>query len=193
MQLKDSLLQLVRDVRFYLQQQLPPKKKEGRIVKQTALLPPKREELAPQKKEEPCEPQPTPSPELSFNKERYAPLFPMQPLEIPIRIFARCENEQELLFVQNLIRALTRLHQCGSILCQESFSLEKLRRDPSVRLLLVPVKALPRATVHQPQQVDAITLLPLQQIGEYVNNADLKRALWNSLKTMRLPNLHLSS
>ncbi|MEZ5315559.1 MAG: hypothetical protein R3E91_05075 [Chlamydiales bacterium] len=121
---------------------------------------------------------PLPVPEEEVSK--FSAFFPQLPLYIPIRLIMT--NQKEILFLQNVARAITRLIAPATLYKGE---LATLLKDHNVLLILAPLSLLkqkfPRAELHQLLKLDHLSLLPL---ADYYN-PDLKRHLWNTLKSFQ--------
>lgn len=101
------------------------------------------------------------------------------------------EKEAPRLFLENVSRVITRTLAPASVLFGDEKKCEQLLKKEGV-LIIAPLsllkKKFPSLAVHQFYPAGHSTLLPLEELDYYLKDLNLKRTLWNTLKTFRFQN-----
>lgn len=124
--------------------------------------------------------------------ERFANYFSNTPLDIPIRLVAPSSAlPPQLLFLENVARAITQKWSPATV--HSEIQLVKLLESSDCKLIIVPhlllKKKFPQLQIHGFYKTIGPTLLPLEELDRYLNDPNLKRTLWTTLKTFPFKNM----
>lgn len=112
---------------------------------------------------------------------------------VPIVLLLPEDRADHRLFFENVARALTSTKAPAKVRVAKTLPLKEL----SIQLILAPYslmqKEYPGLTTHHFYPTKGLTLLPLEEIESYLKDINLKRTLWNTLKTWHFPNTPQSS
>lgn len=107
-------------------------------------------------------------------------------------ILTNIQDKNEILFLERLAKIITRsLFPCQIIhLHKKEDFITQINKFP---LNLVPIKEIvqhgTKAKVHQQFILNTSTILPLENIKQYMSNTLLKQELWKQLNQITLPNM----
>lgn len=126
--------------------------------------------------------------EIEKTLQRVAPHFSSLPTELPVMLFASVSSNEARSFLEKLGAAIGKVQ--GSCLLVTTLS-----SPPLCRLLIAPlsrlgIEGLPHLLT---ESHGGIPTLPLAEIEEYLQNQELKRALWTTIKALPTPNTPPSS
>ena len=190
---KQQYLQLVRDVRSFIQSQIRDvcRKEEPKIVSpSTASVSPSRQEV---KKLS----------EATLSKKSAWELQPMQALESAATFYKKLapfvsicetqpmvflilpeENPTHRLFLENVSRAITRTFCPASVVNYSEIHFQSAQG----KLFLIPAELLrkkwPGCKPHQSFKTDSFTALPLENLDKYAEDVQCKRTLWNAIQSL---------
>lgn len=142
-----------------------------------------------------------PSPPADESKtlyHRFEPLFPKEALTVPPCYAYLLLSEEDpacRLFLENVAKAMTRTLAPTCVALASEKKWESWFVEPGI-LVVIPLslvkKKIPQAHAHHFYLIGSATLLPLEELECYIHDTNLKRTLWNTLKTFHFQNMLLS-
>lgn len=138
-----------------------------------------------------------PSPPADETKtlyHRFESLFPKEALTTPTcsaYLLLVEENPACRLFLENVAKAMTRSFAPTCVALANEKKWESWFIEPGT-LIVMPLslvkKKIPQAHIHCFYPIGSSTLLPLEEVECYIQDINLKRILWNTLKTFHFQN-----
>lgn len=112
---------------------------------------------------------------------------------IPIVLLLPEDRPAHRLFFENVARAITYKVAAARVIIAKAIPF----KDPSIKLIIAPYslmqKSYPDLQTHHFYPTKGLTLLPIEEVESYLEDLNLKRTLWNTLKTWHFPNTLRSS
>lgn len=132
--------------------------------------------------------------------DRFAPSLPdlakIKPV-VPIVLILPTDQPSYRFFFERMARAITNALAPARVILAENVHLKHLLSDQEIKLLIAErffLQKIPdELQSHHFYPTKGPTLFPLEKIDCYLTDLDLKRTLWNGLKSWHSPNMPLSS